>query len=711
MTNDVLDSLKTQVHRSFVMQQQGDVAGALSEYEVIVKQLVSYDNEGFCKEAGEILSSIIETQGDPALKLYIFALHYYYRRHYQHAYNSIDKALSQNSNFPQFQLLKARILDDIGNTKDSASISDSRQETLFLLQSESEMPGMDYYGWLQHLHELLQPETYIEIGLGDGRAQSLTGPKTRAIGIDPYKGKWELLNYGAPHGSTTLFPLTSDDFFSQTDLREIIGKETFDLAFIDGLHHFDQVLKDFINLERYAGKHSVILLHDCLPVSPKVATRERNTAFWTGDVWRIIPCLKTFRPDLHIITLPTKPSGLTIVTGLDPESRVLSENYETIVSYYAGLNLPTSKLERFALLNVHHYEWDEFASAITASASNQRNPTTNVISDDDKRCEAFQAMPKVSIINVICGDNIDFMGMCLNSLINNTDYPNVEFIIVTNSNEDMRNYTSNIENNSSAVKCVHRNGRHSNSSNRNIGASAASADSKYFLFVDSDVMYSDDQWLWNQVKVLEENDTIGMIGGGDGNTLGHYCFIDENSGILMHLVNHFKEDLVQNYHIEMMIIPGYNMLIRKELFTAIGGWDEGFIPVYGEDIDICLRCVLAGYKVHGIHNKGVHHLYRDTKENNSSELLSSDHIQFYLTLASMRRLALKYEGMLPTKPLGSFEEWFDAMENMRDCGHENFRRIKEMPPTVLSGKINKLFLPLVHTEEISKIYNEISFNC
>jgi GT2 family glycosyltransferase len=724
MIDNKLDRLLYQAHQSVITQQQGDLAGALAGYEIILENLSSYENGEHDSKIGEILRLLLQVQNCPALMLYIHALHLFHRRQYQSAYSAVETAILLDSGIPQLHLLKARILDAFGNTKESATISDGRQEALFMSQAASEMPGIDYYGWLQRIHELLRPAVYVEIGLGDGRALSLTGPKTLAIGIDPYKGKWELLNYGSPHGSTMLFHLSSDDFFSQYDLRDIIAKETFDLAFIDGLHHFDQALKDFINLERYAGKNSIILIHDCLPVSPLVATRERNTAFWTGDVWRIIPCLKTFRPDLRIMTIPTRPSGLTIVTGMDPESQILTQHYETIVKYYAGVNLPTAMSERFALLNVHQSDWDKLIEIITPELMRHKPITTAApqvrkaalaSSDDGLDSKEDSAsyvvnsmpMPKVSIINVICGNNIEFMGKCLNSLISNTDYPNFELIIVTDSGKEMKSYISSIAEHNPVIKCVYRDTRHSNASNRNVGALNASNDSQYYLFVDSDVMYSNNQWLMNQVNIIEENADIGMIGGGEGNTLGHYCFIDKNRGVLINVLNEFN-DLFQNQHIEMMIIPGYNMLMRREVFTAIGGWDEGFTPVYGEDIDICLRCILAGYKVFGMHNKGVHHLYRDTKENNSSELLVSDIVQNHLNLASIRRLALKYEGILPTTSFQSFQEWFAFTKKMRDSGKGKY--IKSLPPTVIDGKINHIYLPLTNTVEVSKIYNAITLD-
>ena len=73
---------------------------------------------------------------------------------------------------------------------------------------------------------------------------------------------------------------------------------------------------------------------------------------WTGDVWKIIPCLKAIRPDLEIITFPVSPSGLAMVRKLDPKSRVLATQFDTITSHFFDLPLPENMEERFRLLNV-----------------------------------------------------------------------------------------------------------------------------------------------------------------------------------------------------------------------------------------------------------------------------------------------------------------------------------------------------------------------
>src|ERR1051326_9082596 len=122
-------------------------------------------------------------------------------------------------------------------------------------------PGPDYYTVLGWIHEILKPANYIEIGVRRGTSLRLKWPETVGIGIDP-----EPVLDQAPPPTTQLFATTSDEFFQRHRLPELINAPCFVLAFIDGLHLFEQALRDFINLERYAGPGSVILIHDCLPL-------------------------------------------------------------------------------------------------------------------------------------------------------------------------------------------------------------------------------------------------------------------------------------------------------------------------------------------------------------------------------------------------------------------------------------------------------------
>lgn len=352
----MLAKLEAQILRSMAFQKEGDYSAALDGYEQAFDALYFYERLGYKREAENLWRQVLEIQSHPALAIYFHGLIQYHRRHYRSAaeaaYSSI--LLKPGVGFQYFLLARAlTVLKEYTGAEAAYDLiyelvpdSGVAQEGYLSLAVEKEMPGGDYYAWLQLFHNWLKPVRYVEIGLGHGRSLALTNPETMAIGIDPYQGFWDKLDYVSPHGPATLFPLTSDDFFEQYDLRKVMACETFDLAFIDGLHQFEQVLKDFINLERYARKDSVILIHDCLPIAPIIAERENRTNFWTGDVWRIIPCLKAFRPDLKLMTIPTKPSGLGVVTSLDATSTVLSDNYDAIVRYYLALRCPEDFAQR-----------------------------------------------------------------------------------------------------------------------------------------------------------------------------------------------------------------------------------------------------------------------------------------------------------------------------------------------------------------------------
>jgi tetratricopeptide (TPR) repeat protein len=204
--------------------------------------------------------------------------------------------------------------------------------------SEMRLPGEGYLSWLAHLHGTLSPETYLEIGILEGRSLCLAQPPTRAIGIDP-----------APRiktpfkAETHIFCETSDAFFATARLAPLLNDRPLDLAFIDGLHRFEQALKDFMHLEAYCGPKSVIMLHDTIPLDEPTQRRNPVTKFYSGDVWKTVLCLKHYRPDLDIFTIATPWTGLTVITGLDPASRVLANCYDEAIKQF--IDVPYSEIE------------------------------------------------------------------------------------------------------------------------------------------------------------------------------------------------------------------------------------------------------------------------------------------------------------------------------------------------------------------------------
>jgi Methyltransferase domain len=199
-----------------------------------------------------------------------------------------------------------------------------------LEESKRRLPGPPYYKVLRWIHEALRPANYVEIGIRKGFSLAMALPGTPRIGIDPAPALAKELP------DTRTYVLTSDEFFARHDLGELVSGPV-ELAFIDGLHLFEQVLRDFINLERYAASDSVILLHDCLPFDDRTSSREQTTEFYSGDVWKAALALMRVRPDLEMATVRTAPTGLTMVRGLDPESRVLQRDLPELEAAYREL--------------------------------------------------------------------------------------------------------------------------------------------------------------------------------------------------------------------------------------------------------------------------------------------------------------------------------------------------------------------------------------
>ncbi len=195
-------------------------------------------------------------------------------------------------------------------------------------------PGPDYRFWLAWFHAHLTPRVYLEIGVERGESLALANAATRSIGVDPHP-------IGDPlqgcKGPARLYRQTSAAFFAAVPADSELEPAGFDLAFIDGDHRFEAVLDDFISAERHAAPGAVLLLHDTLPLSVLTASPERRTGFYSGDGWKIVPCLRALRPDLRIVTVPAAPTGLSIVTRLDPSSTVLQSRLPLIRQAYAAL--------------------------------------------------------------------------------------------------------------------------------------------------------------------------------------------------------------------------------------------------------------------------------------------------------------------------------------------------------------------------------------
>jgi len=111
---------------------------------------------------------------------------------------------------------------------------------------------------------------YLEIGVDQAVNINAINIKSK-IGVDPDpKTK---IYYPEVHS------ITSDEFFQHWPHK-------FDIIFIDGLHHGEQVYKDINNALRYLNEGGTIVCHDMLPTDEIMQRVPREVKVWTGDCWK-----------------------------------------------------------------------------------------------------------------------------------------------------------------------------------------------------------------------------------------------------------------------------------------------------------------------------------------------------------------------------------------------------------------------------------------
>jgi hypothetical protein len=154
---------------------------------------------------------------------------------------------------------------------------------------------------------------YLEIGVSHGFAfrHIAAGEK---IAVDPeFKLSARSRRLAAAKARAThYFEMTSDAFFANE--TALLERCAIDVALIDGLHTYEQVVRDVENTLRYLRDDGVIVLHDCNPASASIGCPATSYAdfraqnhwwegLWSGDVWKAIVHLRSTRHDLRIAVL------------------------------------------------------------------------------------------------------------------------------------------------------------------------------------------------------------------------------------------------------------------------------------------------------------------------------------------------------------------------------------------------------------------------
>lgn len=192
---------------------------------------------------------------------------------------------------------------------------------------------------------------------------------------------------------------------------------------------------------------------------------------------------------------------------------------------------------------------------------------------------------------------------CIHSILSSTDYPSYEVIVVDDhsQDEDVLALYQEMRSSQADFQVIQGIKPFNFSQACNTGARAASGDYVIFLNNDTEVIRPD--WLTTLVRAASLSG-VGAVGAKllyPGQRVQHAGIVIGLEGHASHVfLNERNPGFTPYGYLDWMrnvsAVTAACMLISREAFDVVGGFDEQFQLVFN-DVDLCLRLWDAGYRV------------------------------------------------------------------------------------------------------------------
>ncbi|GFO71435.1 O-antigen biosynthesis protein [Bathymodiolus japonicus methanotrophic gill symbiont] len=209
-------------------------------------------------------------------------------------------------------------------------------------------------------------------------------------------------------------------------------------------------------------------------------------------------------------------------------------------------------------------------------------------------------LPLVSIV-IPTRNGFHLLHRCIESIIAKTIYANYEFIIIDNGSDDLvtLRYLQRLQENP-RVTIIHDDSPFNYAALNNKAVAEAKGEIIALLNNDLEVINAD--WLDEMVSHVIHPE-VGAVGAKlyyPDDTIQHAGVIVGLGGVAGHSHKHSPRDnpgycgrllLAQN----LSAVTAACLLVRKEVFDAVGGFDEQNLSVAFNDVDLCLRIQEKGF--------------------------------------------------------------------------------------------------------------------
>jgi GT2 family glycosyltransferase len=208
--------------------------------------------------------------------------------------------------------------------------------------------------------------------------------------------------------------------------------------------------------------------------------------------------------------------------------------------------------------------------------------------------------PLVTVV-VPTRNRLDLLEPCLRSLVEKTDYPSLEILVIDNDSTDTEaiDYLDSLQ-------APHRVLRYTGAFNFSAinNFAVANATGSVLVFLNNDTEIVNSSWLSEMVRLAVRKD-VGVVGSKllypDGSVqhagvllgvcggAGH-AFV----GLPGHAEGYFGRAVLAQ---ELSAVTAACLAMRRDVFEKIDGFDEDAFPVNFNDTDLCLRVRKLGLKV------------------------------------------------------------------------------------------------------------------
>jgi GT2 family glycosyltransferase len=209
--------------------------------------------------------------------------------------------------------------------------------------------------------------------------------------------------------------------------------------------------------------------------------------------------------------------------------------------------------------------------------------------------------PTVSLI-IPTRNGVHLLRQCVDSVLEKTNYPNYEILIVDNGSDDHEtlDYLKSLETDS-RIRVLQGHGPFNYSALNN--STVKESRGELVGLVNNDISVISPEWLSEMVS-LAIQPGVGAVGASlwyPNDTLQHGGVILGIGGCGSHSHKGFPKGC-HGYFGRMGLISGFSavtgacLIIKKSIYEEVGGLNETDLPVAFNDTDFCLRIREAGYR-------------------------------------------------------------------------------------------------------------------